>query len=401
MNVLILTGKFGMGHMSAAQTLAAEIEKSNLAANVVIEDIYEWIFPGCCDVLYGAYSSMVGKGCKLYNLAYKKTTSYGKSEKNRRSPLQKHFMKALSQVLEARKPDVVIATYSLCSQMMAEYKKETGNGIPLVTCITDVTTHSVWTNRQTDLYLVASESTKESLVSNGIPAERIKISGIPVRGEFRCEGVRRFERMETEGAVRAAGQTDHGKKHLLIMGGGLGLLPENAHFYEELDQVEGLTTTVITGKNRKLYIKLSGRFKNINVLGFTNEVDRYMREADLIISKPGGITLFEAIHSEVPMLVFRPFLEQEIKNGAFIEENELGIVIEKKPEKSVAEIREILEDGERLGRIRGNMKQLRDELDDQALLNFLARLSRDQLKNIPSGEWSGQSGEWHEWEASA
>ncbi len=398
MNVLILTGKFGMGHMSAARTLAAEIEQSHLAANVIIEDIYEWIFPGCCDVLYGAYSSMVGKGCKLYNLAYKKTTSYGKSEKNRRSPLQKHFMKALSQVLEARKPDVVIATYSLCSQLMAEHKKETGSSLPLVTCITDVTTHSVWTNCQTDLYLVASESTKASLVANGIPAERIKISGIPVRGEFRCAGERRADRVE---AAKAGREMGDGNKHLLIMGGGLGLLPENTHFYEELDQVEGLSTTVITGKNRKLYVKLSGRFKNINVLGFTDEVDRYMREADLIISKPGGITLFEAIHSGVPMLVFRPFLEQEIKNGAFIEENELGIVIEKKPEKSVAEIREILAETERLSRIRENMKRLRDGLDDQALLSFLARISRGQLRSIPSGEWSGGSRKHCEWEAIA
>lgn len=359
MNVLILTGKFGMGHMSAAKTLAEQIQKSNLTANVIVEDIYEWIFPGCCDFLYSAYASMIGKGCKIYNLAYKKTTSE-KNEKSRRSTLHKHFMKGLYQVLKARKPDVVVATYSLCALLVSEYKKETGSTLPLVTCITDVTTHNVWTNRHTDLYLVASESTKRSLMRHGVPEQLIRISGIPVREAF----LKQEKEPEKKG------------KRLLIMGGGLGLLPENIRFYQQLNQVPGLTATVITGKNKKLYDKLAGKFANIEVLGFTDQVDRYMRQADLIISKPGGLTLFEAIHSGVPMLVFRPFLEQEIKNGAFIEENQLGIVIDKKPEKSVSEICSLLENQERLSLIRANMKELREGLDNQALILYLSRLTR-------------------------
>jgi UDP-N-acetylglucosamine:LPS N-acetylglucosamine transferase len=52
-------------------------------------------------------------------------------------------------------------------------------------------------------------------------------------------------------------------------------------------------TTIIAGNNRKLFEKLQGRFRNIEVVGFTEKVYEYMQRADLVLSKPGGITLFE------------------------------------------------------------------------------------------------------------
>lgn len=54
-----------------------------------------------------------------------------------------------------------------------------------------------------------------------------------------------------------------------------------------------------------------------------------MQEADLMISKPGGITVFEAINSEIPLLVFEPFLQQEVNNANFISLHCLGHVIQK------------------------------------------------------------------------
>ena len=51
---------------------------------------------------------------------------------------------------------------------------------------------------------------------------------------------------------------------------------------------------------------------------YTNKINEYMRNADLIVSKSGGITLFEAIYSETPIYVVNPFLMQEVKNARFI-----------------------------------------------------------------------------------
>ena len=49
----------------------------------------------------------------------------------------------------------------------------------------------------------------------------------------------------------------------------------------------------------------------MRIIGYTNEVDKYMKEADLILTKSGGITTFEAIYSETPMYIVTPFLSQE------------------------------------------------------------------------------------------
>ncbi len=113
------------------------------------------------------------------------------------------------------------------------------------------------------------------------------------------------------------------------MGGGLGLLPKSEQFYKELNSLEGVKTTVITGNNKKMYYKLYGRYENIEVVGYTNEVYKYMKDSDLIISKPGGITLFETIYSELPILAFNPFLQQEIDNASFILNNEIGRILGK------------------------------------------------------------------------
>ena len=70
-------------------------------------------------------------------------------------------------------------------------------------------------------------------------------------------------------------------KQLLIMGGGLGLLPKGDAFYEALNGVPGLSVTVIAGKNKKMYKKLHGKYENIRVLGFTEDV--YKRQ---VLSRP-------------------------------------------------------------------------------------------------------------------
>ena len=79
----------------------------------------------------------------------------------------------------------------------------------------------------------------------------------------------------------------------------------------------GITATVITGKNRKAYEAFQGKYEDIEVLGYTENISKYMKEADLVITKAGGITLFELIHCQVPLFVIHPFLEQEVNNARY------------------------------------------------------------------------------------
>jgi UDP-N-acetylglucosamine:LPS N-acetylglucosamine transferase len=91
--------------------------------------------------------------------------------------------------------------------------------------------------------------------------------------------------------------------------------------------MEGNISHCIAGKNKKLYDELKEKYKNIEVLGYTEDISHYMRLSDVIISKPGGMTLFESIYCITPMFIIRPELMQEMYNARYIEEEGIGKVI--------------------------------------------------------------------------
>lgn len=358
MNILILTGRFGMGHYSVAQTMVQDIQKENPNTQIVVKDIFEYAMPDYCDVIYDFYTLLVNKGSHLYNFYYKHTENSNKSSK---LPFITYFLHELHQLVATTKPDVIISTLPFCCQLVSTYKAKYNCPIPMVTCITDVSVHREWLSSHTDLYLVASSVTKKELIAKGVPDKQILVTGIPVKEQFR--------------------QLSHEKqqqtmKRLLIMGGGLGMLPKEKNFYLQLNALPDVKTTVIVGNNAALYKKLAGKYENIEVIGYTDQVYRYMQEADLLISKPGGITLFETIYAELPILVFPPFLQQEYKNACFIQELQIGKVLWQKPQNMAQAISELLHDDLTLYAIRNNMQQIKCSLKSRTLYQILTGLQR-------------------------
>ncbi len=351
MNIMILTGNFGMGHTSAANAVAEQLRAEFEDDNICVIDLFENAFN---TRFYNIpFRLMINKGKFFYNKVYRRTEDTGKKK---RLPFSGHFCQSLEELIAENEADLIISTLWSCSQIVSEYKQLTGSQIPLITYITDVVSHNEWIQPGTDYYMVAAPKVKDELISKGVDAGRILVSGIPVRSAF-------------AGCNREADAKQ--EKRLLIMGGGLGLLPKSKAFYEEINRLSGVKTTIITGNNSGLYNALYGHYENIEVLGFVNNVHEYMENATLIISKPGGITLFEAISSELPMLVFSPFLEQEIRNGEFINENGIGEALPKDPSLWTKKIGELLGDREKLNDIRTNMRSFKGLLDENALYSLV------------------------------
>lgn len=147
------------------------------------------------------------------------------------------------------------------------------------------------------------------------------------------------------------------------MGGGLGMLPENVEFYDGLNALPNVETTVITGKNQKLYQTLYGRCHNVKVYGYIENICDYMKEADLIVTKPGGITTFEAIHTEVPIIALNPFLQQEKYNAQYISEMQIGTVISGESNQCLEDIKDLL-DHKKLEDYRSNIRRIKNYLYD-------------------------------------
>ncbi|WMJ22846.1 glycosyltransferase [Paludicola sp. MB14-C6] len=355
MNILILTGKFGMGHYSASTSIQQQIQLNHPNMGITIKDFFDYSIPLYANAMYNGFTFLVNRGRNMYNYIYRKTED---GHTDIRPIFLSYFLSKLNQLLIETKPDLIFSTLPFCSQLVSRYKQKYGLSTPLITCITDITGHSEWINENTNYYLVGSNSIKSTLIRKGVSEKKILINGIPVKEEFK---------------TKLLNEKDVTKK-ILIMGGGLGLLPKDLDFYQSLNQLKNVKTTVITGNNHQLHDLLYNKFENIQVIGYTNEVYKYMHESDVIISKPGGITLFESIFSETPLLVFQPFLQQEINNTTFILNNQIGKVINASSDQWVKQIESILYDNETLSRLKYNVRKVKNNLDtsciDKILLTY-------------------------------
>ncbi|MGL5752021.1 MAG: glycosyltransferase, partial [Paraclostridium sp.] len=188
--------------------------------------------------------------------------------------------------------------------------------IPSVTVVTDVVDSLEWIYDTTNMYFVPSSEIKNRYAQKGINPDIIKVTGVPVKKEF-CNN----EPLESD------------VYKLLIVGGGRGLFDMDTDFFYYIDELldnnsDKLEVTIICGKNDKLYDKLTHKkpLRNIKVLGFINNMPQLLKEHNLLITKPGGATLFEAIHSEIPVIVRLPKVGQEIENARFIIDKGIGII---------------------------------------------------------------------------
>lgn len=343
MNILILTGCFGMGHYKAADAIKENLQTVNQNANIYTVDIIDYMFPKINKIIYKLFNVMVGRCSQLYNVLNKLAERIGAV------PFENSGIKKIDKLLSKYDADIIVSTFPLSSKYISIYKKKTNNNIPLYTYVTDIVVNDEWISECTDLYFVGTDKSKDLLKNRGIEENKIVVSGIPVGKKF----------VEQEKEC-----IDKHKKEILIMGGGLGLMPFSYDFIQKLSKNNNLNITVITGKNKKLRKHLENRFSNINIIGYVNNVEDYMKKADLLITKAGGITTFEAIHCQTPMYVINPSLMQEVGNAKFISEENIGKVIWSRKKDISDNLDDLLEDENLLEKMKNNMHNIKENLSD-------------------------------------
>lgn len=346
MNILILTGRFGMGHYSAANAIKEEIESCYYDMKIDIVDIVEYLVPEISQYVYESFEVLVSKFGNIYNFFNKVMGQ------KCIIPLKRKFISKIDKLIDEYSPEIIISTLPISSQYISTYKMVKKINIPLITYITDISWHDEWIAQNTNYYFVGSIKVKEELIKKGVDKEKIKVSGIPVKGKFKINGKIHNSSL---------------KKDLLIMGGGLGLIEFDNELFKRLNYEEHIKTTVVTGNNKKMYDFIKENYKNLDVVGYINNVDEYMKKSDLILSKAGGITLYEAIYSEVPICVVKPFLVQEVKNAEYIEEEYIGKIIWDKKADLVESIISLLNDNKEINSMKVNMRNIKISLESNSI----------------------------------
>ncbi|MGN1413488.1 MAG: glycosyltransferase [Anaerovoracaceae bacterium] len=361
MNILILTGRFGMGHIKAAGAIAEQLRQTADDVRVDTVDFMEFLFPTLSSGIYKGFQLLVSRCSGLYNDLNRIAGRYGDV------PMKNALLRKIDRLLALYQPDLIIATLPICGQYISAYKARRCCKVPMYTYITDITVHEEWLSAGTDLYFVGDETTRNALLSRGIPSDKILVTGIPVSQAFHRAGDTKANRKVTETAAKAEESEtaykvetqSEKRKHLLVMGGGLGLIPGGLRLLQDLSRSPGLSITLIAGSNQKLAEQVRAACPAVRTLGYTDQVARYMQQADLLITKPGGITTFEAIASRTPLYVVCPFLEQEKGNAHFIENAGIGRVLWDSSSSDVgADLLSLLFDTHRLSAMRKNMERL-------------------------------------------
>ena len=350
MKVLVLSGRFGMGHEMAANAICEQFRKIDEQAEIEKKDLLEELYPHISKLIFGGFRMMVEHCHGIYNFIYKMSSRM----KVEVQPRGKVIYRKLKKIMDEEQPDVIVCTHPMCVKAIASYKEKTGLKAPLVTCITDISMHPEWTSSQTDIYLVPTQEIKEHLMKEGTRAENILVTGIPVRQQF------------LNADSRPTGERSRTRR-VLVMGGGLGLMPDLKELLGKLHSMQGIETVVITGKNHKMYEEWVNRYEDVEVLGYTENISKYMRWADLVITKAGGITLFEILHSQVPLFVIHPFLEQEMNNARYAAEKGFARVVWGRHEDYIPELEELLSDEKMMKEMAENVRRARKEMLDVSL----------------------------------
>jgi processive 1,2-diacylglycerol beta-glucosyltransferase len=220
--------------------------------------------------------------------------------------------------LQAFKPDAVLCTHFLPNELLGMLRKKgksaAAQGAPSFICtiVTDFEAHALWMDPCVDLYCVAADETKARLVARGVAAKNIAVTGIPVSAKF-------SSKPDAKAVRKNYGLRDD-LPVLLVLGGGFGMGPV-AEIMSELNNAPGhFQTLVVAGRNEKLRSKLASQDHKhpTHVLGFSSNMHELMAIADLIITKPGGLTASEALAMGKPLFILNPIPGQEAANSDFL-----------------------------------------------------------------------------------
>ena len=390
MKILILTAATGVGHLRASSALKSYILETQEDCEVEIVDTLKYISPLLDKTVTEGYEAMAKRTPKLFGSLYK-STNRGKSKTT--YFFCNIFRKYLMPLVEEFRPDAIISTHPFATEMISLLKEDGKITAPLICVMTDYGPHRAWIHPYVDSYIVSNEGMVDTMAKMGAPREKIHPYGIPVEESF-------YEKMDRAEVLRQLGLSPD-KPTVLIMAGSFGV-SNILRIYNNIIKVNlDFQIIVITGKNERLYeafnklilrnsrqkplrdvsVKLKPKpSKPTKVLFFTNEVHKYMQISDLIITKPGGLTVSEALACNLPMAIFDAIPGPETENAEFLIDNNMAVKIQKGSACSDT-IYDLLSNQERLEEMRRSCSAFDKSSSGPKIVNEIQKLVKDEKRN--------------------
>lgn len=349
--VLILTAPFGNGHLQASHALIEEFRKYE---NVLVEeyDLYSEEFPTLSRTLQKAYLKAykpIGKD--VYRMLYY-GANYAIHDSIHAKILKPYLdfgIRSLKNKINSFKPDAIISVFPVTSLYKLEEKEF---NIPIYTVITDYYANGLWLYKGARRHYVASNKVVAWGVANGLSQNQFMLTGIPINSKFYKEN-NKFEIYEKY-------QLDPDKRTVVVSAGAYGVVSHVDEIAIRLASQPGIQVIVVCGNNHKIYDKMlhvKSDYNNLVVLGYCKEMNELLDIADLMVTKPGGISLTEAAVKSVPVILYNPVYGQELENARYFEEKGASVIVSSESEL-VYHVLIILNEDGMLNTMKENINQL-------------------------------------------
>lgn len=327
--ILIISSDTGGGHRSAAQTIADGLEKFWKGESAMVRTIK------AVEESHRITNKLVnGYNWVLQNKQHWMKYLYWAINKIRPETREFVHRRCVGYVrgqFDKWCPHIVVSVHPLTQHFFARALKELNlsHQIPLVTVVTDPC-YGFWKGWACDdvsLYLVANDDAKRQLIDYGISPEKIKISGMPVDPKFH-----EVNELDAQNARRIYG-LDPDKFTVFVNAGWIGGGNIPKIFREFVRGELDVQAIFLAGKNEELRLEAEKIAKTakfpVKVIGYSDEIEKIMQSANVMISKLGGLTTFEALACRLPIIADATTapMPQEAGTSRLIETRGAGILL--------------------------------------------------------------------------
>lgn len=374
MKILILSAATGGGHLRASHAIEKYITENSTGNEVVVVDALKSINAVLDKTVCEGYHFLATKTPKVFGQLYRKS-----NEESLLSNLVTRFTSVFSQklvaLMEEQKPDIVLSTHPFATEMISHLKKKGIVTVPLICLMTDYGPHRAWIADHVDAYIVSTKDMIPEMNAMGVPTEKIYPFGIPVGDVFYSKG-------DKTALLKKFGM-DVGVPTILIMAGSFGVTNIMKIYKTLIELPIDFQVIVITGKNQKLFEAftpvVSQSPKKTKLVYFTDEVENYMHASDLLITKPGGLTVSEALACNIPLAVFDAIPGQEEDNANFLLSHGMAVKLEKGADPGKI-ILSLLEDNKRLEKMRSSCESFDKSESGKNIFSLINELCEKNRK---------------------
>jgi processive 1,2-diacylglycerol beta-glucosyltransferase len=297
----------GSGHNSAAAAVQQACSARHDVDEVRVLDVLQESTVLYRDLLGKGYFALAEAAPWLVDWGY----DVSDQPYRRRGPLdpwtRANAAPSIGEIKRFR-PTAIICTHFLPAQLVASLLLRGVIDAKTAVVTTDYDFQGLWLTSAFHALFVARDEGRAQLTALGLPADRVKVTGIPIT---------------VPDEQKPAGESAE-PPMLLISAGASGGDYAVAVVRQTLHMRSSFTATVVCGRSAELRQRIEELVApagdRYRVLGFTTEMPQLLRDADLFVGKPGGLSASECMAAGLPMVLVNPIPGQEVRNGDYLME---------------------------------------------------------------------------------